>query len=91
LKTNGRSTHHVYNGPVHTQDNGLGASDTRVWNRPLSRKGLICMPWNMIGIRSGCQYTLPEHLWPQVILNSVATSNDYEDIQFDVISSPVQV
>jgi len=32
-------------GPVYTGDNGQEASSTRVRNRPLSRKGLICMPW----------------------------------------------
>jgi len=31
-------------GPVHTWDNDQGASGTGVRNRPLSRKGLICMP-----------------------------------------------
>jgi len=31
-------------GSVYTRDKGQGASGTGVWNWPLSRKGLICMP-----------------------------------------------
>ena len=31
----------------------------------------------------------PEHLWSQVVLNSVATSSHYEDVLIDVISIPL--
>jgi len=66
-------------GPVHTRDNNQGASGTGVQNRPLSRKGLICMPWNRNGIWIG---------WHSSRIEVVATSNHYEDVHIDVISFP---
>jgi len=74
--------------PVHTRDNSQGASGTRVRNRPLSHKGLICMPWKNEIWTEGASIPHQYTWWHSGRIEIVATSNHYEDVHIDVISFP---